>query len=57
MTSGEKMREQVLNALEKCKYRADLYHLTPSDKHYNSLIDGIMIGIRGLPSVDRKARK
>lgn len=56
MTKGEKMRQQVLNALVNCRYAEDLYHLTSSDKHYNKIIDGIIVVIKGLPAVDGKEK-
>ena len=56
MTKGERMRQQVLNALGNLRYPEGLYALTTENTQHNKSIDGIIVLVRGLPSVDNKVR-
>lgn len=60
MTNGEKMRQQVLNALENSKYKHKDYEYkyvyTAGMEQHDKLIDGLKVLVKGLPSVDRRKK-
>lgn len=61
MTSGEKMRQQVLNALDNSKYQSEYgptypYHMTEAMIAWDKQVEGLKVLIRGLPSTDRAKR-
>lgn len=61
MTNGEKMRQQVLNALDNSKYQSEYgppypYIMTGTMAAWDQQIEGLKILIRGLPSVDRRKK-
>lgn len=55
MTNGERMRVQVLNAITNAQYDENLFHLTPSDRYYNKILEGVKVVVKGLPPVEKKA--